>query len=316
MLSAKVRYALIIIILLLLNGGLISFILWQNFYQAPEAKKPNQAEVPWQVYPYPFPEKLDFAGELVPLDQARIREKMDLALTNNVYRHSNTIIRYKRVARWFPMIEQVLKENDIPDDFKYLAVIESNLDNLVSYRGAAGFWQFMPATAQEYGLEVNGFVDERFHPEKATRAAASYLKQAYKKFKNWTLVAASYNRGMKGIKDKLEQQKVDSYYDLHLNAETAFYVYKIVAVKYLYTHIEAFGYQIPDKVRYLPRNTRVLEIKESIPDLITFARDKGSNLAEIKDLNPWLLQNMLPVSNPEQAYQLLIPDSGLQKSQK
>ncbi|MEO1653178.1 MAG: transglycosylase SLT domain-containing protein [Bacteroidota bacterium] len=312
----KVWNSLIIIFLLLIIGGLLTFIIWQNLHKESKIAAATKTAPPWQVFPYPFPQDLDFAGEKVPLESPRISEKMDLALTNNVYRHSNTIIRYKRVTRWFPMIEKVLAENDIPDDFKYLAVIESNLDNLVSYQGAAGFWQFMPATAQEYGLEVNGYVDERFHPKKATEAAAKYLKEAYKKFKNWTLVAASYNRGMKGIQDKLEQQQVKSYYDLHLNLETAQYVYKILAVKHLYTHLQDYGYQIAEQQRYLPRSTQALTIHESIPDLIGFAKEKGTNLAEIKDLNPWLMQNILPVNQANKTYQLLIPNASIQKSQK
>lgn len=260
-----------------------------------------------QVFEYTLPESLDFAGEKVPLDQTLVRERLDEVLVATLYRHANTILRYKRAARWFPEIERILKKNKIPDDFKYLAVVESNLQNLVSVKGATGFWQFMPETAQEKGLEVSAQVDERYHPIKSTEAAAKYLLQAHRIFKNWTLVAASYNMGMRGLKNQLDQQKVDSFYELYLNAETAAYIYHILAIKCIFENPDQYGYPIEEKDRYQPINFKELTIQTSIPDLVAFAQEQKINYDILKVYNPWLRSKSLLITQNTKNYVILIP---------
>jgi len=192
-----------------------------------------------------LPASVNFADEKAPLDVFYVKEGLDREMLVNSYWHSSTILLLKRANRWFPVIEPILKENNIPEDFKYLALIESGFTKVVSPRGAAGFWQFMEKTAREYKLEVNSYVDERYNVEKATVAACKYFLESYEKYNNWTLVAASYNAGPRRISESLEKQKTNSYYDLYLNEETTRYIYRILAIKTIYENTErripAFG---------------------------------------------------------------------------
>ncbi|MFW5975028.1 MAG: lytic transglycosylase domain-containing protein, partial [Bacteroidota bacterium] len=188
-----------------------------------------------------LPKTASFAGEEVPLDKFYVREALDKELQVNTYWHSSTLMLLKRANRWFPKIEPILNENNLPEDFKYLALIESGLENVVSPAGAAGFWQIMKGTARDYGLEVNNDVDERYHLKKSTKTASDFLNKAYEKFGSWTMAAASYNAGMRRINQEIERQQVNTYYDLHLNTETSRYIYRILAVKAIYENPEKFG---------------------------------------------------------------------------
>ena len=179
--------------------------------------------------------KMDFAGEEVPTFMADVQERLDKEMITNMNYHTNTTLVIKRANKVFPIIEPILKKYGVPDDFKYLAVIESSLVNAVSPAGARGVWQFMPATAKEKGMEVSDEVDERYHLEKSTEAACKYLLSAKEKFGSWTLAAASYNGGMNGIAKKMEEQHVDNYYDLLLTEETSRYVFRILALKEIMT---------------------------------------------------------------------------------
>src|SRR5436190_1709214 len=183
-----------------------------------------------------LPDKATFAGEHVPLDRPDVRESFDKELQINTYWHSNTLFLIKRANRWLPQIDSVLAVNGIPHDFKYLPLIESALLNDISPKDAVGFWQILKTSGREFGLEVTNEVDERYDPIKATIAACKYLKQAYGRFGNWTLVAASYNRGMSGVNRSLESQQVKSYYDLYLNDETSRYVFRVLAIKEIVEH--------------------------------------------------------------------------------
>ena len=156
-----------------------------------------------------FPTEVDFAGEKTPLQISDVRERLDRELLINANLDATTALIIKRANRVFPIIEPILAKYGVPDDFKYLAVIESGLVNAVSSAGARGVWQFMPETAKEKGMEVNDIVDERYHLEKSTEAACRYLLAAKEKFGSWTLAAASYNGGMNGITKRIEEQKVD-----------------------------------------------------------------------------------------------------------
>lgn len=248
------------------------------------------------------------AGEEVPLNDFGVRESLDRELIVNTYRHSGTILYLKRASRWFPVIEPILAEEGVPDDFKYLAVIESGLSQVVSPAGASGFWQFLKKTGPEYGLEVSTTVDERYHVEKATRAACMYLKEAYEKFGSWSLAAASYNMGMSGVTKRLEEQGVDNYWDLHLNSETARYVYRMLAVKKVLESPQEFGFKLRDSDLYMPYAYRTVEVTSDIDDLSAFALANGSNLHELKSLNPWMRKSYLDVGDG-QRYTVYFPNT-------
>lgn len=244
-----------------------------------------------------IPESLSFAGEPVPLNILDVRERLDRELHINTYWHNNSIFIYKRSNRWLPQIEQILKEEGVPDDFKYLAVIESGLLNVISPADAVGFWQFLKPTARELGLEVTKEVDERYHPLKSTRAACRYIKNAYQEFGSWTLAAASYNMGIKGLKDTLEEQKVSSYFDLLLNEETSRYMFRVLAAKELITSPEQYGFDIPEEHLYQQEELKEIEISESIADLVQFAQSQGINYKILKKHNPWLRRQSLTVKD-------------------
>lgn len=256
-----------------------------------------------------FPTAIDFAGEKAPLQIADVRERLDRELLVNANLHSSTILIMKRANRAFPIIEPILKQYGVPDDFKYLAVIESALTNAVSPSGAKGVWQFMPDTAKEKGMEVNEGVDERYHLQKATEAACKYLVAAKQKFGNWTLAAASYNGGMNGVNTKIVEQQVTDYYDLLLTDETSRYVFRILALKEIMKHPELYGFEVDKNEMYDNIPTKTIEVDSSITDLAVFAKKQGINYKILKIHNPWLRDKKL--SNPsKKKYVIEIPTSG------
>ncbi|MCA6079242.1 lytic transglycosylase domain-containing protein [Fulvivirga sedimenti] len=258
-----------------------------------------------------LPEKLTFAGEEVPLDVPDVRERLDRELHINTYWHSSTIFLIKHAHRWMPQIEQILKENGIPEDFKYLTAIESGFVNAVSPKQAVGFWQILSTSGKEYGLEITKEVDERYDPLKSTEAACQYLKKAYNKFGSWTSAAASYNRGMAGLQRAMDDQKVDSYYDLLLNDETSRYVFRILAAKEIIEHPDKYGFNIDKQHLYDQEHLRYVEVDEDIDDLVKFAKDQGINYKLLKRHNPWLRQDHLKVRK-NKTYKIAIPDQTLE----
>ena len=254
----------------------------------------------------PYPSEMNFAGEMVPTSDNDVSERLDREMVTNINYHSNTTLVIKRANKAFPIIEPILKKNGIPDDFKYLAVIESSLVNAVSPAGARGVWQFMPTTAKEYGMEVSSEVDERYHLEKATEAACKYLNDAYKKFGNWTLVAASYNGGMAGINRVLESQQVSSYYDALFYEETGRYVFRILALKEIMKNSPKYGFDIPLNELYVDVPTEKLVIENTIEDLALFAKEHGTNYKTLKVLNPWLRDKKLTVATGK-SYVIEVP---------
>jgi hypothetical protein len=240
-----------------------------------------------------FPAKIDFADEEVPLNIADVKERFDRELIVNTNYHSYTILALKRANRAFPVIEPILKKNGVPDDFKYLAVIESGLVNVVSNAGARGVWQFMPETAKGMGLEVNNNIDERYNLEKSTQAACDFILKAKAKFGSWTLAAASYNRGVAGVRRLMEFQKETNYYDLYMNEETSRYVFRIMALKEIMNSPTKYGFDVNKKDRYELIPTRKIEIDTSITDLVTFAKAQGINYKILKIHNPWLRSTRL-----------------------
>lgn len=256
-----------------------------------------------------FPKKMDFAGEKVPLQIADVHERLDKELLINEYLHGSTNLIIRRANRSFPIIEPILKKNGVPDDFKYLAVIESALTNAVSPAGARGVWQFMPATAKENGMEVNDYVDERYHLEKSTEAACKYLLDAKSKLGSWTLAAASYNGGIAGITRQQEAQKVTDYYDLLLTEETSRYVFRILALKEIMLHPEAYGFNIKKEDLYEIIPIRKVVIDSSISNLADFALNQGINYKILKLHNPWLRDKKLE-NKSKKVYIIEIPTSG------
>ncbi|MFY7810424.1 MAG: lytic transglycosylase domain-containing protein [Flavobacterium sp.] len=253
------------------------------------------------------PKNIDFAGEKTPLHIADVYERMDREIITNTNFHTSTTLIIKRANKVFPIIEPILKEYNIPDDFKYLAVAESALINAVSSAGARGVWQFMPQTGKEKGLEINDFVDERYHLEKSTIAACKYLQEAKDKYGNWTLAAASYNAGLHGISKQLDGQNADNYYDLLLNEETSRYVFRILALKQIMENQSMYGYHIKDK--YSKIESKTIEVNYSIDNLATFAKENNINYKILKIHNPWLRDKSLP-NKTGKTYYLEIPTEG------
>ncbi|MHA3786729.1 lytic transglycosylase domain-containing protein [Flavobacterium hauense] len=256
-----------------------------------------------------YPTEIDFAGEKTPLNISDVHERFDRELLINANLDATTKIIIKRANRAFPVIEPILKKNGIPDDFKYLAVIESGLVNVVSPAGAKGVWQFMPDTARERGLEVNDVVDERYHLEKSTEAACAYLKTAYNKFGSWTLAAASYNGGVSGVNKQITFQGATNYYDLLLTDETARYVFRILALKEIMQHPAEYNFAMPQSEMYQTLPVKTIQVTSSIPDLAVFAKEQGVNYKILKIHNPWLRDRKLDVAAGK-AYIFDIPLKG------
>ena len=256
--------------------------------------------------------KMDFSGEEVPTFMADVQERLDKEMITNMNYHTNTTLVIKRANKVFPIIEPILAKYGVPDDFKYLAVIESSLVNAVSPAGARGVWQFMPETAKEKGMEVSDEVDERYHLEKSTEAACKYLLKAKEKFGSWTLAAASYNGGMNGISKKMEEQQVENYYDLLLTEETSRYVFRILALKEIMSHANKYGFNIPKEALYYSIPTKKIVIDSSITDLAKFAKTQGVNYKILKIHNPWLRDKKL-TNISGRKYEIEIPTSGYQK---
>jgi hypothetical protein len=240
-----------------------------------------------------IPDSLTLCNEAVPLHFFDVRESLERELLVNTYYHSQTILLIKKTNRYFPVIEPILKEHNIPDDFKYLAVAESGLANVVSPSKAVGFWQILEGTAKDYSLEVSDEVDERYHLEKATEAACKYLQASYDKYHNWTLAAASYNVGRRGVDRQIKRQKESDYYDLLFNEETARYVYRILAFKLVIENPEMYHFSISDKDLYQPVAYKEVKVNTSIASWADFAQKHGTNYKILKYLNPWLRDQQL-----------------------
>lgn len=264
----------------------------------------------YNVYALPLPERMDFAGEPVPLDNPDIRERMDRELLVNTYWQSNMLLLIKRTHKFFPIIEPLLEKYGLPDDFKYLAVAESGLMNVRSSAGAAGFWQFLKTTGKEYGLEINSYVDERYNLELATKVAAEYLKDSKERFGSWTMAAAAYNAGNGGIQRQLERQKSDSnYYNLLLNDETSRYVFRILAIKEILSNPNQYGFNYRPKDLYKAVPTYVVKVDTAVTDFADFAHHFGISYKILKIHNPWLRETYLRNASGKE-YLIEIPEAG------
>jgi len=290
------KYVFIVLVLSLVYFGSIN--LHKAFQQEP---LPQMIKSPSINRPF------DFAGEAIPMSNQDVLDRLDRELIMNTYLHGSTLLNLKMASRYFPMIEPILKENGIPDDFKYLVPVESNFTNATSPSGAKGFWQFMAPTAKELGLRINDKVDERYNVELATKAACVFINDLYRRFGNWTLTAAAYNGGAGRISKELKAQKVSNFYDLYLNAETSKYVFRILAIKEVMSDPESFGYDIEQVNMYKPiQVSKRLTIDTSITSLTNFAISNGTTYKMLRYMNPWITDRDLPVAAGK-SYEILIP---------
>ncbi len=267
----------------------------------------------YRITPIQIPADLNFAGEAVPIDDPEIMERIDREFLVNTYWQSNALLLIKRANQYFPIIEPILAKNGIPDDFKYLAVAESGLQNVVSHAGATGFWQIMKGTGREYGLEINSNVDERYHLQKSTEVACRYLNKYKKKFGNWTLTASSYNAGAGAINKYLGIQKVDNYYDLLLGQETGRYLFRIMAIKEILSNPEKYGFYIEKKDLYNTVTTSTIEVSKPILNFADFAREHEINYKILKRHNPWLREPHLN-NKSGKTYTIEIPEKGIYRT--
>ncbi|SHM42570.1 Transglycosylase SLT domain-containing protein [Cyclobacterium lianum] len=312
MASKHIAYLYVLVLLQFLFIGYLWFNPTGNSrdHQPPantnaEIRAAKPADLP-KVWIFDLPEQPEFAGEKVPMDDPDVYERFEREVYVNAYWESNTLLMMKRAGKFFPFIEQTLKENGIPEDFKYVALIESGLMNVTSPVGAKGFWQFMKGTAGDFGLEVSMDVDERYHFEKSTLAACKYLRSAFGKFGNWTSVAASYNMGIAGITRRKNEQLSPNYYDLYLNEETSRYLFRALALKEIFEHPGKYGFELQQDDLYELPSLREIEIEESIDNLAEWARERDSNYKEVKIYNPWLINKQLNVKKG-QTYIIKLP---------
>lgn len=259
---------------------------------------------------YKLPDDVTFAGERMPLENFDTRESLERELIMSAYRHSSTIMIIKKANRYLPVIEKILAENNIPDDFKYLVAAESEFTNVVSPAGATGFWQIMRATGLESGMEINTIVDERYHLEKSTIFACNFIRKSYERYGNWTLAAASYNGGRASVDEQIRIQKENNYYDLLLNEETARYVFRVVAYKLVINDPAKYGFIIDESDLYPELDYYEVKVDTAIADFSAFAKKFGTNYKLLKFLNPWLRKPYL-TPRPNKEYLIKIPAEGM-----
>lgn len=301
----RIHRFIVLLIVLLIGFAFISFGLNGNDNATVESVK--KKKVSQTIVPPPIPDKLTFAGEEVPLWNFDIKESLDRELMVNTYFHSQTLRFLKLVPRYFKIIEPILKKNNIPDDFKYLALAESGFDpKALSPAGAAGIWQFMKGAARENGLEVNTEVDERYHIEKATVAACKYLQESFDKYGDWTTVAASYNAGRNGVDRQVERQKETHYYNLLLSEETNRYVFRILALKVILENPEVYGFEVSKKAIYPSIPVKIIEVNGAVADFADFAKAHKTNYKILKYFNPWLRETYL-TNKSGKTYEIKIP---------
>ena len=308
----KLCIAAIVLAAIAIAGEILIFATKK---EAPDTTYASAMRSSYRVYAPVLPDSIDFAGEPVPLDMYYVREALDRELTSMIYFQSNSIMWFKRAGRFFPTIERILKEEGVPDDFKYLCVIESGLQNLTSPAKAQGYWQFLKSTGQTYGLEVSDEVDMRNDIEASTRAACRFLKDLHAHLGSWTDAAAAYNRGEGGLAAAIRRQGSAGYYTTKLNNETSRYVFRIVAAKILMQSPQKYGYHIRQCDIYRPVAVRQVALRGSNVDLCTFARNNGTSYKVLRDLNPWLCTDKL-INKAGKSYTVCLPANDAEKTQQ
>ena len=303
----KTFYSFTVIISLI---GIAKFFSFSTNEYADDQSFMNHFNSKYSIFALPKPKaQMDFCEERVPLENPDIWERFDKELLKNTYWQSNTLLLHKRAHKYFPIIEAILEEYQVPDDFKYLALIESGLENVISPAGATGFWQIMKGTAKEFGMEVNSEIDERYHLEKSTILACEFLLQAKEKFGSWTLAAAAYNMGQSGLQKQINKQKVNTYYDLLLNNETSRYVFRILAVKDIIENPKHYGFHLRDKDLYQLVPTYTVSVDSAVSHWADFAHQHDINYKILKRYNPWLREKYL-TNSKRKIYKINIPQKG------
>ena len=292
--------------ILSLSALVITTVLLTNAISTQNITESKNTSDTYKIKALKLPPNLNLAGERVPLEKADIKERMDRELLVNTYWQSNGLLLIKRVHKYFPILEPLLKKYGLPDDFKYLAVAESALIDETSSAGAAGMWHFMRGTGKEYGLEINKNVDERYNIEKSTKVAAEYLIKAKERLGSWTLAAAAYNAGNYGIAKRLKTQGVTNYYDALLPDETERYVLRIIALKEVLSHPKKYGFIFDQNDLYTLPKTRTVKVDTVITNIALFAKKFDTNYKELKLHNPWLRQNRLN-NKSRKMYEIKIP---------
>lgn len=300
------KLSIIAIILSLTTLSLQVFIFATSGSNATESPNHKQTKSTPLCSAPDLPDSITFAGEKVPLDDFYVYESLDRELVTNMYRHSATILVMKRAYRFFPVIEPILKKNGVPMDFKYLCVCESDLTNATSPAKAQGFWQFMKATGTSYGLEINDEIDMRNNLEAATEAACKYLKDLKRSLGSWTSAAAAYNCGEGGLRKRLNEQGVNSYYCTLLNSETTRYVYRILSFKIIMGNPQKYGFYLRNCDMYPKLTYKTVELKGQNVDIVDFAKKNGTNYKVFRTLNPWILGNKL-TNKANRTYTVKIP---------
>jgi membrane-bound lytic murein transglycosylase D len=291
---------------------IIIFFITQGFkgFSGSREIASSVSDTIYSIKSFKLPDSVTFAGEKIPLSNFDTRESLEREILTSAYRHSSTILILKKANRYLPLIEKILKKNNIPDDFKYLAAAESEYSNMISPVGATGFWQIMPETGREEGMEINSVVDERYDIEKSTQFACEYFLKSHQKYGNWTLSAASYNGGRAGIDEQIEIQHQNNYYDLLLTEETARYIFRVVAYKLIITDPDSYGFDIDKDELYPELNYYEVKVDSAITNFSAFAEKFGTNYKILKFLNPWLRKPYLtPKQNRE--YLIKIPSEGM-----
>jgi peptidoglycan lytic transglycosylase D len=292
-------------------AAFLTLTLFSSSTDEQKAKQPNiiddNAVLPQTIKSIPIDKVFSFAGEEVPIDNFDVYERLDRELLRNAYYHSSTVLSLKRSKRYFPVIEKILAENGIPEDFKYLAVAESDLSNAVSPAGAKGVWQFLRTTGKAFGLESNSEIEERYHLEKSTEAACEYLKSLHNKFGNWTMAAAAYNMGETKLRKEKNIQRTENYFDLNLNQETSRYVFRILALKEIMSNPGDYGFLIEESEKYAPiDNYETIEINGVIANWGDFANEHETTYRMLKVYNPWLVSSKLTNKN-KKVYEVRVP---------
>ena len=305
--NIRVKAPLVGVVALIVVGSLATWFVSTGSQPDDDNAYLHDFKNNYSVFAVDVPEKMTFAGENVPLDKYYVQEALDRELLSNTYFHSQTFLFLKKSPRFLPIVEPILKEEGIPEDFKYLPFIESGFANVKSPAGAVGYWQFLKGTAKENGLEVTSEVDERYHLTKATRAACKFLKKSYEKYGSWTLAAASYNVGRRRLSSELERQKADNYYDLLLNEETARYVFRIMAVKLILENPTKYGFKFRKKDLYKPVATKLVEVDTAVTHFADFAHHFDISYKELKVLNPWLRNHYLS-NKYGKKYEIALPE--------
>jgi hypothetical protein len=300
------KIKIVIITLLILAGALWLLKITIGDSTAKKTEKHKQTIISTSLKPAKIPNELYFAGEKVPVHYYDVRERLDRELLVNNYWHSSTFLLIKKANRYFPTIEKILKEEAVPEDLKYIAVAESGLANVVSPSRAAGFWQFLKGAARDFDLEVNSEVDERYHLEKATRAACRYMKWNYEKYKSWPMAAAAYNYGRTNINKQIERQQCDNYYDLLLPEETERYVFRLIALKLILENPKKYNFELSENDLYQKIETKTIKVNYPISNLAEFAAKHEISYRMLKEFNPWLRENYL-TNKGNKTYEIKIP---------